>query len=243
MSDVVAGWYDDGSGRQRWWDGSAWTDNFADEQQSEAEKVKPSQNATVAAQSFGKKMSAKHDMSTDADAIWTAVGKPLTGIGAGRYKLTAEYLIFEVGTLSSRGQQIRTREIFDVDSSQTMSQKARGIGSITLWARRTSGDEKVTLADIPNFREGVNLINRVSDEARHSHQLRERTSHSTVSYGGQGPSHIPVTSAPATAAPQTASISPGADLNAELERLANFKAQGILTDEEFTAAKRKLLGL
>lgn len=243
MSDVVAGWYDDGSGRQRWWDGSAWTDNFADEQQSEAEKVKPSQNVTVAAQGFGKKMSAKHDMSTDADAIWTAVGKPLTGIGAGRYKLTAEYLIFEVGTLSSRGQQIRTREIFDVDSSQTMSQKARGIGSITLWARRTSGDEKVTLADIPNFREGVNLINRVSDEARHSHQLRERTSHSTVSYGGQGPSHIPVTSAPVTAAPQAASSSTGADLNAELERLANFKAQGILTDEEFTAAKRKLLGL
>ncbi len=25
---VVAGWYDDGSGRQRWWDGSDWTDQF-----------------------------------------------------------------------------------------------------------------------------------------------------------------------------------------------------------------------
>ena len=24
-----AGWYDDGSGRQRWWDGSQWTDNYA----------------------------------------------------------------------------------------------------------------------------------------------------------------------------------------------------------------------
>ncbi|MGB3373679.1 MAG: DUF2510 domain-containing protein, partial [Microbacterium sp.] len=24
-----AGWYDDGSGRQRWWDGQQWTENFA----------------------------------------------------------------------------------------------------------------------------------------------------------------------------------------------------------------------
>lgn len=243
MSDVAAGWYDDGSGRQRWWDGSTWTDHFADQQPSQAEKPKAMQQATAAAQGFGKKMSAKHDMSTDADAIWTAVGKPLTGIGAGRYKLTAEYLIFEVGTLSSRGQQIRTREIYDVDSSQTMAQKARGIGNITLWARRASGDEKVTLADIPNFREGVNLINQVSDEARHSHQLRERTSHSTVSYAGQVPAHVPHAAQPVGLAPQASSAPSGADLNAELERLANFKAQGILTEEEFTAAKRKLLGL
>lgn len=27
-----AGWYDDGSGRQRWWDGGQWTDQFADQQ-------------------------------------------------------------------------------------------------------------------------------------------------------------------------------------------------------------------
>lgn len=29
---LPAGWYDDGSGRQRWWDGSRWTDDFAQEQ-------------------------------------------------------------------------------------------------------------------------------------------------------------------------------------------------------------------
>jgi len=33
------------------------------------------------------------------------------------------------------------------------------------------------------------------------------------------------------------------DLDAELERLARFHQSGVLTDEEFTAAKRKRLGL
>ncbi|MGW9019860.1 SHOCT domain-containing protein [Leucobacter chromiiresistens] len=124
------------------------------------------------------------------------------------------------------------------DSSQSMAQKARGVGNITLQARRASGDEKVTLQDISNFREGVNIINRVSDEARHSHSLRERTSHSTVSYNGQ-PQHL---TQPATVSPAPQASGAG-DLNSELERLAALKAQGVLDDEEFTAAKRKLLGL
>jgi hypothetical protein len=29
---AVSGWYDDGSGRQRWWDGSMWTPHYADQQ-------------------------------------------------------------------------------------------------------------------------------------------------------------------------------------------------------------------
>jgi multidrug resistance efflux pump len=35
----------------------------------------------------------------------------------------------------------------------------------------------------------------------------------------------------------------GSDLTAELERLAGLRNQGVLSDEEFAAAKAKLLGL
>ena len=28
MADTQAGWYDDGSGTQRWWDGQNWTDQL-----------------------------------------------------------------------------------------------------------------------------------------------------------------------------------------------------------------------
>lgn len=30
MAKTKPGWYDDGSGRQRWWDGSRWTDQYQD---------------------------------------------------------------------------------------------------------------------------------------------------------------------------------------------------------------------
>lgn len=30
---AAPGWYDDGAGRQRWWDGNMWTHHYADQQQ------------------------------------------------------------------------------------------------------------------------------------------------------------------------------------------------------------------
>jgi hypothetical protein len=32
---AAAGWYDDGTGRQRWWNGTAWTDHYADQQRAQ----------------------------------------------------------------------------------------------------------------------------------------------------------------------------------------------------------------
>jgi hypothetical protein len=38
---IAAGWHDDGSGRQRWWDGSAWTDRFKDAEGADAPAQPP----------------------------------------------------------------------------------------------------------------------------------------------------------------------------------------------------------
>ena len=45
------------------------------------------------------------------------------------------------------------------------------------------------------------------------------------------------------AAQAQAAPAPAADPNAELQNLANLHAQGVLTDEEFAAAKAKALGI
>jgi hypothetical protein len=49
--------------------------------------------------------------------------------------------------------------------------------------------------------------------------------------------------APPPPAPPPAAAAAGGDVTAELERLAGLRNQGVLTDEEFAAAKAKLLGL
>jgi hypothetical protein len=42
--------------------------------------------------------------------------------------------------------------------------------------------------------------------------------------------------------PAAAPAAPAADVTGELQKLADLKASGVLTDEEFAAAKAKLLG-
>ena len=120
-----AGWYDDGSGRHRWWDGQRWTDNYADQQRDHSGVANHFSNVSSALVS---NVTARHDPSLEPGTLWSAIGKPLTGIGVGRYRLTEEYLFFEKGTLSTKSQQIRVHEIFDVDATQSMTQKASGCG-------------------------------------------------------------------------------------------------------------------
>ena len=47
----------------------------------------------------------------------------------------------------------------------------------------------------------------------------------------------------AMAQQQSAAQQPASDPNAELQNLANLHTQGVLTDEEFAAAKAKILGI
>lgn len=39
LPEICAGWYDDGNGRQRWWDGVAWTTIFQDELEGSGARV------------------------------------------------------------------------------------------------------------------------------------------------------------------------------------------------------------
>ena len=111
----------------------------------------------------------------------------MTGIGAGKYKLTAHYLFFEKGTLRTDSQQVPIAAVLDVDVKQSMAQKARGVGNVVVHIQRPTRVEIVTMEDIPNFREGQRVINDAAHSAPHLIQRNQNT----MRYEGAMPPRSP----------------------------------------------------
>lgn len=226
-----AGWYPVDDGRQRYWDGGQWTEHFAPgATQSAAVGVRG-----VAATVAGRLANVEQD--DDPEALWQAVGKPITRIGAGRYKLTSHYLFFEKGTLSTDSQQVPISQVLDVDVRQTMTQKSRGLGSVTVHIQRAGGVEIVNLDDIPNFREGQRLINETALTARLAIQQRQNTS--TLNYQGMPPVSLPsqTLGVPAHVGSGESHSNP----IEQLRQLGELRDAGILTEDEFNSKKAEIL--
>jgi hypothetical protein len=209
MSDSQAqpGWYPNGDGL-RYWDGTAWTDQF-----------QPAPNVP----------------DRDPDAIWQAVGKPVTGIGAGKYKLTKHYLFFEKGTLRTDAQQVPIAAVLDVDVRQSMTQKARGVGSVVVHIQRPTRVEVVTMDDIPNFREGQQAINAAAHEARYLIQRNQNT----MRYEGIAPGMAQQQATASAPEPSVPASAP--DYIDQLAKLGQLRDAGILSEDEFAAKKADIL--
>ncbi|WP_433352138.1 PH domain-containing protein [Micromonospora saelicesensis] len=160
--------------------------------------------------------------------LWSAVGQPLTGIGAGRYKLTATMLYFERGVLSTNAQQVPIAHVVDVDLRQSLTQKARGVGSVVVKVQRTNGLELVVLEDLPDPRAAVAVINQTAQAARLVEQQRMNTHH----YAG-----LPSLAPSMPPAPVPTAVDP----IAQLRQLGELRDAGILTEVEFTTKKAEIL--
>jgi len=160
--------------------------------------------------------------------IWVAVGKPLAGVGGVRARLNPELLFFEKGTLRNDAQQVPVVSIADVDAAQSMTQRARGVGTIRVHVVRPNGQrEMVLLDDIPDHREGVEQINAAARNARQAEQRMRNTHYAQ----------------PAPPAPPPAPARPNSDeIFGQLERLGELRDKGFISSEDFEAKKTELLG-
>jgi hypothetical protein len=206
MSDVAAGWYDDGSGGKRWWDGRAWTTRQAD-------MPKPAASYTP---------KPKWPEGTR----WAAVGNPISKVGGGRYLLIHDHLFVHIGDAARTLHDIAVIDISEIDVVQSTLQKTRGLATIRVTVGSEGDSEQLTLDDVKEFREGVAAITGAIADAR-------------LATNGGLTSERP--EAVAEQAPDAAG--PARDFIAELGALAAFHRDGVLSDEEFSAAKRKLLAL
>lgn len=69
-AQVSPGWYNDGTGRQRWWDGSQWSAHFADQQGQHQIQVPQNQQAQQASEAQ-KAASLNQEVAHYARLGWT----------------------------------------------------------------------------------------------------------------------------------------------------------------------------
>lgn len=71
---AAPGWYDNGAGRQQWWDGNQWTNHFGDQQYAQAVQYMPQHQVVVAPQKIYKTSHAFHlVMSILTLGLWLPV--------------------------------------------------------------------------------------------------------------------------------------------------------------------------
>lgn len=228
MTQAPAGWYPVDGGQERYWDGSAWTDQQRPAAAATSSEPKSGGMRDRLAGATARFTAGQGDLP--ADTVWSAVGKPVTGVGAGRYRMDANYLYFEKGTLRTDSQQVPIAQVIDVDVAQTMTQKARGVFTLTVKIQRGAGVEHVLMDDIPEGRDAQRQINDAAHAARAAHQQRANT-HTYQQTGAPAPA--------AAAAPGNEAAA--ADPIAQLEQLGKLRDAGVLTEEEFSTKKAEIL--
>jgi hypothetical protein len=132
--------------------------------------------------------------------------------------------------------------VLDVDVRQNVLQRSKNIGDVAVMIDTAaypghSGGE--LLLDNVEDPFGVrDLLNQHVSEARAKKQMLTQTQYLQHS----GPAFGAPAAAPAPVAPGGAATAP-VDVADQLRKLAELRDQGVLTDEEFSLQKQKLLGL
>lgn len=223
MSEAAPpGWYDAGDGREGYWDGKQWRE-FREPESAAPSAIRDKANDVAA------RVTAE-DADFPAGTVWSAVGKPITGIGAGRYWIDEYHLFYEKGTLSTDSQQFPLHQVIDVDVKQTMTQKARGVFLVVVSIQGPAGIEIVHMQDIPDGRGAQQIINQAVHEARQ----RLLQAQNTRRYDS-------ATSTSTTATGAGAANASAADPMEQLRQLGQLRDAGILTEDEFTTKKAEIL--
>ena len=179
----------------------------------------------------------------DSDILWEGERTTLTSKASkgklvrARYRITADFLYFDAGLISTTAEQIPTWSIRDIDMKQSMKQKALGVGDVHVHCQHDdyTGRANMVLEAVKEPREVRDLVNRLAATARDIYLRKQQQSFTEFS-GNVAPPMAPapaMTSAPAVAAD---------DPIAKLKELKELLDAGVLTEEEFAAEKAKVLG-
>ena len=182
--------------------------------------------------------------ANDPNTLWIgekkSAGTSAIGVSTTRYRITRDKIYVESGLMSSVSEQVPLWAVLDVDVRQNLLQQGKNIGDVAVMIDTAqypghSGSE-LLLDNIEDPFAVRDLLNQHVSDARAKRQMLTQTQYLQHSGPGFG---APVAGATTGAAPGAAPV----DVADQLRKLAELRDQGILSDEEFTLQKQKLLGL
>ncbi len=187
--------------------------------------------------------------------LWEGTSNSASNIMSGGRVANASYVVTEDAIRFARGM-LSTREEFvplivvrDADLEQALTQRARGVGDLHLKLDGASaaqyGQNRLSLISVKEPQAVRDLILRQANTVRAYWMNLNYQRQTELNRAGANQMHIGVPSVapvPAPAALTAAPVAPVAgDLLGQLGKLGDLKTAGLLTDDEFTAAKAKLL--
>ncbi len=142
------------------------------------------------------------------------------------FVITSDRVLHRSGWVAKQSLEIPLEQINDIKFTQGVFERMVKAGDIQI--RSASNDGPTTFEDVRNPEE-------VQKAIYHQSELNNQRM-----YSGQG---TPGAGRPSSPAPSPAARAPIAPSSTtELERLADLRAKGVLTEEEFQAQKAKILG-
>ncbi len=123
------------------------------------------------------------------EVLWEGESKSMTNRMSGgkvvtaRYRLTNRAIYFREGVVTTTTQQVPLWAVRDIDVSEGMLQRARGIGNVKVFVEHSdyTGRNTVVLEDIEEPGKLAQLINQHAQRERIAYQQRQQTR-----YYGQG---------------------------------------------------------
>lgn len=139
------------------------------------------------------------------------------------FVVTTSRVIHREGFIAKRSMEIPLDKINDVRFEQNIFERIVGAGTLVIQSASESGRNEFSFIRHPE--EVQREIYRTSEADQH-HTLRSAAAAATA------------TPPP----PMPGGVAAGPNVTTELERLADLRSRGVLTEDEFQAQKAKILG-
>jgi membrane protein YdbS with pleckstrin-like domain len=158
-----------------------------------------------------------------------------------QFVVTTSRVIHREGFFAKRSMEIPLDKINDVRFEQNIFERIVGAGTLVIQSASETGRNEFSFIRHPEEVQRTIYHESELDQTRSAQRAMGVAAPASPTAAAPAPTP-PTPHAPAPPATTTATVPAAPNVTTELERLADLRSRGVLTEEEFQAQKAKILG-